>query len=118
LLNLNVELSMQRLKTLSLVALFAAIIATLLMSVSGFVGDRIKDIDRTQALRSRMQAQIQESIHNLYAAQIHDTQLLSRCGITAYVATMRNADGSEFTLFYDIDSGKPIQQDLLNGCSA
>jgi hypothetical protein len=113
-----VELPMQRLKKRSLIILFVAVAASLLMSVSGFVGNRIKDIDRTQALRSRMQVQIHESIQSLYDAQIYDTQLLGRCGITAYVATMRDANGSEFTLYYNIDNGKPIQQDLLNGCSA
>jgi len=109
---------MQRLEKLPLGILFAAVAASSLMSVSDFVGDRIMDIDRTQALRSRMQAQIHKSIYGRYDAKIHDTQLLGRCGITAYVATMRAVDGSEFTLSYDIDTGMPIQQDLLSGCSA
>ena len=108
---------MYRLKTMLLVILFVVIAISSLVSIGAYVSDRIDEIDRTQALRSRMQAQINESIHSWYDAQIRDTQLISRCGITAYAVTLLDLDGNEFTLYYNIDNAAPVRQDLLNGCS-
>jgi hypothetical protein len=109
---------MPRLKTLPLFTLLFVVLITLSIAVGAFISDRINEIERTQALRSRVQAQIHESIHSWYDAQIRDTQLISRCGITAYAVTLLDVDGNEFTLYYDIDNAAPVRQDLLNGCSA
>ena len=108
---------MHRMKTLSLATLFLLALITLFVSVGGFISDRIHEIDRTQALRSQMQAQIHESIHAWYDVQIRETQLISRCGITAYTVTLLDFDGNEFTLYYDIDTAAPVRQDLISGCS-
>jgi hypothetical protein len=59
------------------------------------------------------------AVHTLrgrYAARIVETRLLGRCGITAYIVTLRDAAGSESTLYFDIDSGTPIHHNLLDGC--
>jgi hypothetical protein len=108
---------MKRLKILSLVILFVVIAVSSLVAVGSYVSNRIDEIDRTQALRSRVQARIHESIHSWYDAQIRDTRLISRCGITAYAVTLLDFDGNEFTLYYNIDNAAPVRQDLLNGCS-
>lgn len=107
---------MQRSITLSLAVLFAVLSVSLALLLSGLFSDRIKAIDDTQASRSRIQAQIHDTLHWRYAGQILETRLLGRCGFTAYVVTLRDAAGSEFTLFFDIDSGAPIQHNLLNSC--
>jgi hypothetical protein len=103
---------MQRLKLLSLVVLFIA----LTVSLSKHFSDRIKESERTQASRSRMQTQIHDTLHRGYAARIVETRLLGRCGITTYIVTLRDAAGSESPLYFDIDNGAPIRHDLLNGC--
>jgi len=107
---------MQRLKSLSLVVLFIALTVSLAVSLGVHFSDRIEAFERTQASRSRMQAQIHDTLHGRYAARIVETRLLGRCSITAYIVTLRDADGSESTLYFDIDSGAPIRHDLLNGC--
>jgi len=109
---------MKHSKSLSLIILFAAMTVVLLVSVSRYIVERIEDMNHTQALRSRMQARIHESIHGWYDAQIRDTSLISRCGITAYAVTLLDFDGNEFTLYYNIDNAAPVHQDLLNGCPA
>lgn len=108
---------MQRLKTRSLAVLSVTLPAVLLVLVSGFINDQVDEIDRTRASRSRLQAQIHETIHRRYSAAILETRLRSRCGITAYIVTMRDNVGNEFNLYYDIDDGKPVRFDLLNGCT-
>jgi hypothetical protein len=108
---------MHRFKIPLRVTLFVAIIVVLSVLFVDFIHGRIQEIEHTQAVRSRMQAQINKSIHGWYQAQIRDTRLFSRCGITAYAATMLDVDGNEFTLYYNIDTGAPVRQDLLNGCS-
>lgn len=108
---------MLHLNTRSIVILFVVIAFSSLVSVGAYVSDRIDEIDRTQALRSHTQARIHESIHSWYDAQIRDTRLISRCGITAYAVTLLDLDGNEFTLYYNIDNAAPVRQDLLNGCS-
>jgi hypothetical protein len=107
---------MQRLKSPSLVVLFIVLTVSLAISLGIHFSDRIKASEHTQASRSRMQAQIHDTLHGRYAARIVETRLLGRCGITAYIVTLRAADGSEATLYFDIDSGAPIRYDLLNGC--
>ena len=109
---------MPRLKTLSLVTLLFVVLLSLSIAVGGFISDRINEIDRTQALRSRVQAQIHESINSWHDAQIRNTRLISRCGITAYAVTLLDVDGNEFTLYYNIDNAAPVRLDLLSGCSA
>lgn len=108
---------MQRPKTLSLAVLSVTLPAVLLMLFSGFINDQVDEIDRTRVSRSRIQAQIHETIHSRYSAAILETRLRSRCGITAYIVTMRDNTGNEFTLYFDIDDGKPVWFDLLNGCT-
>jgi hypothetical protein len=107
---------MQRLITLSLVVLLAVLSISLAVSFSSYFSNRIKAIERTQASRFRIQEQIHDTLYRRYAAQILETRLLGRCGITAYIVTLRDAAGSESTLYFDIDSGAPIQHNLLNGC--
>jgi hypothetical protein len=107
---------MQRPKSPSLVVLFIVLTVSLAISLGIHFSDRIKASEHTQASRSRMQAQIHDTLHGRYAARIVETRLLGRCGITAYIVTLRAADGSESTLYFDIDSGAPIRYDLLNGC--
>lgn len=107
---------MQHLKTLSLVILFAVLSVSLAVALSSISRDRIKAFERTQASRSRIQAQIHDTLNRRYAAQILETRLLGRCGITAYIVTLRDAAGNESTLYFDIDNGAPIHHDLLNGC--
>jgi hypothetical protein len=107
---------MQRLITPSLVALFTVLSISLVVYLSSLFRGQITAIDRTQASRSRIQAQIHDSLHRRYAGQIRETRLLGRCGFTAYIATLRDATGRDSTLFFDIDTGAPIQHNLLNGC--
>jgi hypothetical protein len=107
---------MQRPKSPSLVVLFIVLTVSLAISLGIHFSDRIKASEHTQASRSRMQAQIHDTLHGRYAARIVETRLLGRCGITAYIVTLRDADDSESTLYFDIDSGAPIRYDLLNGC--
>jgi len=107
---------MQRLKSLSLVVLFIALTVSLAVSLGVHFSDRIEAFERTQASRSRMQAQIHETLCSRYAARIVETRLLGRCGITACIVTLRDAAGSEVTLYFDTDNGAPVRQDLLNGC--
>lgn len=108
---------MHRLKTLSLVTLIFVVLITLLVSVGGFISDRFNEIDRTQALRSQVQAKIHQSIHGWYDAQIRHTQPISRCGVTAYAVSLLDFDGNEFTLYYNIENAAPVHQDLMNSCS-
>jgi hypothetical protein len=108
---------MQRLKTRSLAVLSVTLPAALLMLVSGFINDQVDEIDRTRASRSRVQTQIHEIIHSRYSAAILETRLRSRCGITAYIVKVRDNAGNAFTLYYDINDGKPVRFDLLNGCT-
>lgn len=84
--------------------------------MSSIFSHRIKEFERTQASRSRMQAQIHEILRSRYATRIVETRLLGRCGITACIVTLLDAAGGEYTLYFDIDSGAPIRQDLLKGC--
>jgi len=107
---------MQGLKTLSLVALFAALSISLAVSMSSFFSDRAREFELTRVSRSRMQAQIHETLCSRYAARIVETRLLGRCGITACIVTLRDAASSEVTLYFDTDNGAPVRQDLLNGC--
>ena len=107
---------MRRLKTLSPVTLFFVILITLSIAASVLINDRIDEIDRTQALRSQVQAKIHESIHGWYDAQIRNTQPISRCGVTAYAVTLLDYDGNEFTLYYNIENAAPVRQDLMSGC--
>ena len=107
---------MQRLKSLSPVVLFIALTVPLAVSLGIHYSDRIKSFERTQSSRSRIQVQIHDTLYRRYAAQILETRLLGRCGITAYIVTLRDAAGSESTLYFDIDNGAPIRDDLLNGC--
>ena len=107
---------MQRLEMLSPVAVFAAIAVTLSVSFAGYFAHRIKEIDRTQASRSRMQTQIHGAMERRYSARILETELLSRCGTTVYIVTLRDVAGNERTLYYDIDTGVQIRRDLLSGC--
>jgi hypothetical protein len=107
---------MQRLNSLSLVVLFIALTVSLAVSLGIHFSDRIKASESTQASRSRMQAQIHDTLRGRYDARIAETRLLGRCGITAYIVTLRDAAGSESTLYFDIDSGTPIHHNLLDGC--
>jgi len=107
---------MQRLKKLVPVALFAVLSAAVSVVVGQLCVDRILEIERTQAARSRIQAKIHATVRSQYPGRIRDTGLRSRCGFTAYIVTVRQPDGGEYTLYYDIDNGEPIRQDLLNGC--
>ena len=108
---------MKHLNTLSLVTMLVLIPVSLSLWTGSFFNNRIDDIDRTRALRSRMQTQIHEAIHHRYPERILETRLRSRCGVTAYVVTMIDATGNTYRLYYDIDSGVQIRQDLLNGCA-
>ena len=108
---------MQRLKLLSNVAVFTAIAVAMSASFVGYFANRIKEIDRTQTSRSRVQTQIHGDIESRNSALILETDLLSRCGTTVYIVTLSDVDGSEHTLYYDIDTGAPIRQDLLSGCA-
>jgi hypothetical protein len=107
---------MQRLTTPSLVVLFTVLSISLAVVTSRYFSDRIKAIDHTQASRSRIVAQIHDNLYKRYAAQILETRVLGRCGITAYIVTLRDASGNESTLYFDIDDGAPIPHNLLNGC--
>jgi hypothetical protein len=107
---------MQRLTTPSLVVLFTVLSISLAVVTSRYFSDRIKAIDHTQASRSRIVAQIHDTLYKRYAAQILETRVLGRCGITAYIVTLRDASGNESTLYFDIDDGAPIPHNLLNGC--
>ena len=107
---------MQGVKTLSLFVLFAAISISLVHAMGSYFSYRIKEFERTQAARSRMQAQIHDTLRSRYATRIVETRLLGRCGITVYIVTLLDAAGAESTLYFDIDSGAPIRQDLLKGC--
>ena len=107
---------MQGLKSPSLVVLFIALTVSLAVTLGIHFSDRIKESERTQASRSRIQTQIHDTLHRRYAARIVETRLLGRCGITAYIVTLRDAAGSESTLYFNIDNGTPIRHDLLNGC--
>lgn len=107
---------MQRLITPSLVVLFTVLPVSLVVSLSSYFSAQITAIDRTQTSRSRIQTQIHDSLHRRYAGQILETRLLGRCGFTAYIVTLRDAIGRDSTLFFDIDTGAPIQHNLLNGC--
>ena len=107
---------MQHLKTLSLVTLFAVLSVLLAVALSSYFSDRLKAFERTQASRTRIQTQINDTLYRQYAAQILETRLLGRCGITAYIVTLRDATGRQSTLYFDIDNGTPIHHDLLNGC--
>ena len=107
---------MQHLKTLSLVTLFAVLSVLLAVALSSYFSDRLKAFERTQASRTRIQTQINDTLYRQYAAQILETRLLGRCGITAYIVTLRDASGNESTLYFDIDDGAPIPHNLLNGC--
>ena len=102
--------------TLSLVTLFAILSVSLAISLSSFIGDRIESFERTQESRSRVQAQIHDALERRYDARILETRLLGRCGITAYIVTLRDVAGSESTLYFDIDTGSQISHDLSNGC--
>lgn len=107
---------MQRLTTPSLVVLFTVLSISLAIVTSRYFSDRIKAIDHTQASRSRIVAQIHDTLYKRYAAQILETRVLGRCGITAYIVTLRDASGNESTLYFDIDNGATIPHNLLNGC--
>jgi hypothetical protein len=107
---------MQRLKMLSPVAVFTAMAVMLSASFVGYFAHRIREIDQTQDSRSRVQAQIHGAMERRYSSRILETELLSRCGTTVYIVTLRDAAGSELRLYYDIDTGAPIRQDLLGGC--
>ena len=107
---------MQRLTTPSLVVLFTVLSISLAVVTSRYFSDRIKAIDHTQASRSRIVAQIHDTLYKRYAAQILETRVLGRCGITAYIVTLRDASGNESILYFDIDDGAPIPHNLLNGC--
>ena len=107
---------MQRLTTPSLVVLFTVLSISLAVVTSRYFSDRIKAIDHIQASRSRIVAQIHDTLYKRYAAQILETRVLGRCGITAYIVTLRDASGNESTLYFDIDDGAPIPHNLLNGC--
>jgi hypothetical protein len=109
---------MQRPRTLSLAVLFAVLSFSLAVSSSSYFSARIKAIDRTQASRSRIQAQIHETLHRRYAGNILETRLLGRCGFTVYVVTLRDTTGGDSTHFFDIETGAPIQHNLLNDCPA
>ena len=86
---------MQRLITPSLVVLFAVLSVSLAASLGGFFSGQIKAIDRTQASRSRIQAQIHDTLHRRYVGKIVETRLLGRCGFTAYIVTLRDAAGGD-----------------------
>jgi hypothetical protein len=103
-------------KSLSRVALFAVLSVLLAVCLNGFISDRISSFERTQVSRSRMQTQIHDTLEKRYDARILDTRLLGRCGITAYIVTLRDTAGGESTLYFDIDTGVPVRHDLLNGC--
>jgi hypothetical protein len=107
---------MQRLKMLSPVAVFIAMAVTLSASLAGYFAHRIRELDQTRDSRSRVQAQIHGAMERRYSSRIQETELLSRCGTTVYIVTLRDAAGSELRLYYDIDTGAPIRQDLLGGC--
>jgi len=102
--------------TLSLVALFVMLSVSLAVSLNSFISDRIKSFERTQVSRSLTQAQIHDTLDRVYDARILETRLLGRCGITAYIVTLRAAAGVESILYFDIDTGAPVHHDLLNGC--
>ena len=108
---------MQRLEMLSPIAVFTAIAVTLSASFVGYFVHRIKEIDQTRASRSQVQAQIHGAMERCDSSRILETELLSRCGTTVYIVTLSDVDGSEHTLYYDIDTGAPIRQDLLSGCA-
>lgn len=107
---------MRRRMTLSLVILFAVLSASLAVFLSGVLSDQIKAVKRMQTSRSGIQAQIHDTLYRQYAAQILETRLLGRCGITVYIVTLRDAAGRESTLYFDIDNGAQIQHNPLNAC--
>lgn len=107
---------MQHLKKVSIGAISAAVFIILSVMIGSFLNSRIREIDHTRTLRSQMKAQIHASIRSQQGARILETRLVSRCGITAYIVTMLESEGGEYTLYYAIDSGASIPYDLLNGC--
>lgn len=107
---------MRRLIMLSPVVLFTVLSVSALVSLSVLLSTQIKEVEHMQALRSQIKMQIHDTLHRQYDAQILETRLLGRCGITAYIVTLRDAAGSESTLYFDIDNGMQIHHNLLNGC--
>jgi hypothetical protein len=89
---------MQRLKMLSPVAVFTAMAVMLSAAFAGYFAHRIREIDQTQDSRSRVQAQIHGAMERRYSSRILETELLSRCGTTVYIVTLRDVAGSELRL--------------------
>lgn len=107
---------MQNLKTLLLLAILAVVAISTSISLKRYYNHGVEQMDQTRALRSRMQERIHEDIQQRYNGSILDSRMVSRCGITVYTVTMQDNNGKHLTLLYNIDTGAPVQDSVLNGC--